>query len=278
MRQLLPTTVFVIDDDDAVLKRVTRESLRNTNLGVLTAQDLTTAVDYFKGGFPIGAVLADLNFRTETQNQSLGIYDGFDLLAYVQRTRPELPLYVLSIDVDDPASRRNATAKNLNIRGWYDKLKPVDSQFSPWQRIERDLICDALKAKDEFRQQVTEAGESPMDLLNDERVAEKVQGVMNYPRLTYLQRLPAGSPYRLKRPIEVHCWPTVHDGDEFFAAAVRIPLLDQEARGEDLVYAIEALAQLLVDEKKALDAENEQHLKGYASFITQRFNEYLELI
>jgi CheY-like chemotaxis protein len=271
MKRRLPTTVFVVDDDQIVLRRLTKESLRNTNLGVLTADDLPTAVQFVDEDFPIGAILADLNFRSDTQDAKRKIYDGLGFLSYVKKTKPNIPVYVMSMDVDDRASRQQAEEMGLTVRGWYDKLSEQD-QFSPWVRIERDLILQALKSEPDFREKATQGGESAVELLTDERVAEKVRTIFNYPRLTYLQYLGKGCGYALRKPIAVHCWPDI---DGYSAKAVRIPLL-VEAQGGDPVEAIENLGDLIVRERAHLDAENDGNVTGYLRFIRDQLEMYIE--
>ena len=267
-----PSTVFVIDDDAVVLRRCRREYLQGTSLGVLTAEDLKTAVHYLEEGLPVGAVLADLNFRPETQYQERDLHNGLDLLAYIRKIRPEVPLYVMSMDAGDKGLQQMAHDQKVPIRDWYDKLAPRGSRSSPWARMERDLIVQALKAESSFQARAAELGESAVDLINDEKVAEKVRDIFNYPRLTYLQQLPANSPYALAKPLEVHCW---QEDARFRVAAPRVPLL-MDVYGYDVVHAIDNLSEAIVSEKKALDAaKNEGQLAGYALYLHQQLGEYL---
>ena len=268
----LPSTIFFIDDDPAVLRRVTKDSLRETNLGVLTAEDLPMAVKFLEEDFPIGAILADLNFRPVTHDKKHQIHDGLDFLHFATQGKPNLPIYVLSIDANDRAIRHKADRMGLNIKGWYDKLSPQQGQFSPWARIERDLILQALKSEPSFRAEASKTGEDPVELLTDEHVAERVRSIFNYPRLTYMQYLPKGSNFRLKEPIAVHCWPS---GNRFAAKAVFIPLL-VEAEGEDPVEALENLSELLIKEKVVMDSEDEAHVSGYARYIKEQLSGYIE--
>jgi CheY-like chemotaxis protein len=267
---ILPTTVFVVDDDQTVLRRVEKESLRSTNLGVLTASDLPTAAEFLER-YPVGAVLADLNFRTDTRDIKRNVHDGLEFLNYVHKKHPNLPVYVFSMDVSLGGHQQRAKQMGVPVRDWYDKYNANTSQYSPWVRIERDLILNALKREPGMREKASKLGENPAELLTDEHVAEKVRQALSYPRLTYLQHLPDDARFRLKEPLEVHCWP---EGDECVAKAIRLPLLT-EARGEDPVEALDRLAELIIGEKTALDEEQDR-LVGYAKFIREQLEAYLE--
>jgi hypothetical protein len=55
-----------------------------------------------------------------------------------------------------------------------------------------------------------------------------------------------------------------------------VPLL-VEAEGEDIVEALDNLADLIVSEKVALDSEDESRVSGYARFLREQLAIYLEV-
>jgi CheY-like chemotaxis protein len=270
-RYKLPATVFVVDDDSTVLRRFAKESLRDTNLAVLTAEDLPSAVELLDAQGSIAAVLADIHFRPETHDLTRNMHSGLDFLKYVQEQMPDVPLYVMSMDAEDRASKRRAEDLELHVCAWYDKLQHASNHLTPWSSIERDLIRTALKSKEEFREAARRQIDDPAELLRDENVAEKVRKLFDYPRLTYLQYLPRHAPYRLKAPIKVQCWP---ENEQYVARAAGIPLL-VEGHGQDAVEAVEDLADALVNEMQGFEADSAQRVSGYALFIKEQLEKYL---
>lgn len=146
----LRPVVLLVDDDPVVLQRVRKEVLRNTQLGVLIAETLPAAIALLDQNFPVGAVLADLYFRSETHDRDRNIRDGLDLLGLIRDQHPDIPGYVFSVAADDRSHRAKAMQMGLRVRDWLDKL----SSDQPWVQIERELIVDALKADSTFREMV----------------------------------------------------------------------------------------------------------------------------
>jgi hypothetical protein len=107
-----------------------------------------------------------LDFRKDTQDPDRQLYDGLSWARYVQGVRPDIPIYVLSMNADDRRIQGVAREMGLNVRGWYDKLRPRSDRFSPWLQIERDIIIEALKSEASFRREAQTTGENPADLLH----------------------------------------------------------------------------------------------------------------
>ncbi len=269
-RLSLPTTMLVVDDDDAILRKVRRESLRTTNLGVLVADNLSDAVRIMESGIEIGALLVDLNFRADTQDEERCLHTGLDFLEYVAQRHRAVPKYVLSVDATDQHSRADAAQRGIHVQNWFDKMSPDSSQLAAWVKIERDLIKSALLSDSTLREKLSD-GSDLADLFRDDRVAEQVRTAIRYPRVTYIQKLEGRRAITVRRPIEVLCWE--REG-RYFARASQIPLL-QDGESDDPVDAIDELADLLREEFMSL-ADSSSGLIGYAEYIYKVLCEHLD--
>lgn len=269
----LTGVVFIIDDDEAVLRRLTRETLKHSSMGVLTASHLADVLPYLEK-YSVDAVLADIKFRHEMQHHTLRIFDGLDALKGVNARWPTIPLYVISMDIADRSCLEKAKRLGVEVSAWFDKLGGRPKQLLPWQAIERDLCLRALKSDRLLQSKVTALGHEIGDLLVDENLANRLRShklLVNVAHRTYLQNLPDDCGYILREPLEVHCW---QEGKIVKTSSRKIPVLI-EGEGEDVVEALDSLADQLVQEKRTLDAEDTAHVSGYADYIKNQLGAYL---
>ena len=267
----LPTTVLVVDDDEAVLRRVSREALLRTNLGVLVADSMGQAVDILRSGVALGAILVDLNFRPDTRDPARNLNNGLDLLALVAEERAELSRYVLSVDATDRAFARRASDRNIVVRRWFNKLAADTSQLNPWDGIERDMIRDALFAEPSFREATGVGNSSPDDIQSMDAIVDRVR-CLSYPRVTYIQSFETRPNMTVIKPIEVL---VRRMGDSYGARAVDIPLLI-EGFGDDPVEALEDLSDSLVEEIDSLMGTGDR-ATGYARYLVSILKEHVKV-
>ena len=261
-RRFLPAPVLVVDDDQAILRKVSRESLRRTNLGVLVADNLTDAAQLFESKIELGAVLIDLHFRTETHDESRNLRSGLDFLAYINRAREGLPKYVLSVDATDQQRQSEAKQRGIGVRSWFDKLSAASTQPTPWAGIEYDLVRSALLSNTELLNAAVRNGLNLSEFLKKDEVTDEVRTMLPRPRMTYLQDIEGEPATTVIKPIEVICW---EEDRRYLAKASATPLL-QNGEGADPVEAIEELGELLRDEFWSL-SQNAPRLVGYAEYI-----------
>ncbi len=271
-RPQLPTTVLVVDDDEAVLRRVSREALLRTNLGVLVAESMAQAVEILNSGVPLGAILVDLNFRPSTRDPGRNLNNGLDLLELAASENPQLSRYVLSVDAADRAFERRAADKKFTVRRWFNKLAADTAQLNPWDGIERDIIRDALFAEPSFRAANGAEDFDPGELASMDEVVDRVRRTLAYPRIAYIQSFETRPDLTVIKPIEVV---VRRVGGGYEARAVDIPLLI-DGSGDDPVEAIEDLSDSLVEEIDTLVGAGER-ATGYAQYLVEIFREHVRV-
>ncbi|MCG7962465.1 MAG: TIR domain-containing protein [Candidatus Thiodiazotropha taylori] len=169
---------MIIDDDPAVARVVLRRIQEETNLVAIIAEDLRQACLFVDDDrLRLDAVIADINFRPETQNHDRDINDGLEFLAYANKKRSSLRMYIVSVYTGE-AEKTKADKLGLNISGWYQKLNfgMKGQTVPPWKEIEKNMLGGASKQPDtdEYLYDIFLAHNSK-DKKEVERLAEEIE-------------------------------------------------------------------------------------------------------
>ncbi|MFD0894265.1 response regulator [Luteolibacter ambystomatis] len=271
MNETYSPVALIVDDDEAVVARLSRNFLRETSMGVLVAQTLSEAADLIENDdVRIDALVMDLNFREGTRDDSRDLRDGLDFIQFAQKARQEVPTAVVSVEGDDADRKTQAQRMKIRVNSWHPKLGQQPGPLSPWATVERACLTKTLKTDRDFRSRLKQLGIEVQDLLTDEAIAEKVRKVVRFPRLTYLTNL--GSDFEAIRPIEVIC-SQVGKG-RYSASAIQIGMLTS-GEGENLDEAVEDLAGILVEEAK-LYLSGDYEPMGYAAKVRDNLLSFLK--
>jgi len=264
---------LIVDDDEAVVKRIERNFLRETSIGVISANSLRRAADLISDkSIRIDALVADLNFSAGTRDQGRELHDGLELIQFAEKNRPEISSVVLSVEGDDAVRHRRAKELGLHVHRWFPKLSPPGGPLSPWATVERACLTNALRKDRDFRDRCKELKIEVRDLLSDEAIAEKVRHVVRFPRLSYLTDV--GEDFEVVKPIEVLCMKA--DENRYTASAIQIGMATS-AEGESLDEAINELRAMLAAEMKHLTAEK-QEPTGYAAHVKKMLKIFLRTV
>lgn len=261
MTRMYAPVALVIDDDPFAAGRVHREFLTKTSLGVLEARDLETAYRFIRDpNLKIDVVVTDVGFTPETryEDDHLELHDGLDFIAQVERLRPDLESYILSVLVKAKAYHDRATKEGLRIAAWVDKLDSADV----YRDVERACMVKALKRDSEFRDSARAAGVDVRDFASDEAIADRIRNTLVLPRLTYLRRLP--TPFEISQPIEVLCVKETDD-ECYRASAPHIGLIT-DATGDTVQDALDKLGDLIVAEFEFFEQATHA-VVGYAAHV-----------
>jgi len=266
---------LIVDDDPIVVKRLSREFLRETSMGVLPAYDLRRAANLLADpSVRIDALVTDLNFAGNTRDDANQLSDGIDLVKFAEHERPEAPAFVVSIEADDQVHRQRAKSLKAKVEGWHMKIpRPgvVPPALSLWATAERACLSNVLRKDPDFRARLKDLKIDVRDLLDDNAIAEKVRGVMKFPRLTYITEL--GDEFEVLKPIEVMCARV--EKNRYSAGAIQIGVLTT-GEGENLDEAVKELGQMLVAEAKFLFGET-QSPAGFAAIVKKNMREFLQV-
>ncbi|MFO8102196.1 MAG: response regulator [Dehalococcoidia bacterium] len=130
-------TVFVVDDDDNIVKAMIR-ILKNEGFEVYAATDGRNALE----------MTARRKFDLMFLDIMMPGFSGLDVMALMQAARPEMPIVIISA-LNDAATKNEA----LNL-GAYDYLtKP----FGPKQIVE---VANRILGSEEEKSESTETPES----------------------------------------------------------------------------------------------------------------------
>ncbi|MEO5917084.1 MAG: response regulator [Luteolibacter sp.] len=272
MDQTYSPVVLIVDDDEAVTRRMSRNFLQQTSMGVLVAQTLVNAANLIEDvDVRIDALVMDLNFREETRDDVRNLRDGLDFIQFAQKVRPEVPTAVVSVEGDDVDKKAQAKKGKIRVDSWHQKLGNENGPLSAWDTIERDCLTRTLKADQGFRSRLKELKIDVRDLLTDEAIAEKVRKVIRLSRLTYLTDV--GSDFHVCKPIEVIC--TQQGKYRYSASAIQIGIATS-GEGDDPVEAINDLAEILVAEAKLFLTEAHEPV-GYAAKVKKNLLSFLKV-
>lgn len=92
-----PKCVMVVDDD-AVIRMVVSEAMRDAGLQVVEASCSAEAMSYLRSGAPVDLIFSDI--------QMAGPYDGLLLAHQIRGINPAIPV-ILTSSGDKPASLSN---------------------------------------------------------------------------------------------------------------------------------------------------------------------------
>jgi CheY-like chemotaxis protein len=133
-------TVLVVEDDQYMRRRIMRMFHDETSLRVIEAASIVDAADLLEDAHSrFDAVLCDIGFPSEARDFRRNLNDGLDLLVFAQRVRPDLRLYVLSVNSDEAVERDRAQHLGVSILGWFPKLALGSSLERFWSQIEKQL-------------------------------------------------------------------------------------------------------------------------------------------
>ena len=141
---------------------------------------------------------------------------------------------------------------------------------SPWPKVERDLFKKALSKDKTLKMRLKELGIKTDKEPDIDIISEQVRASLKVPIKTYLQEL--DEEYIVKEPIEVIC--TIDEDNIVSANALKLGLL-QNGEGENIEEALDELANLIIDQKKFFDQEDENNIYGYAALVKNRFDQFI---
>ena len=274
MTQTFSPTVFVVDDDPAALEIIRQRFYEHTSLGVLGCRSLLEAREIIEdGSIQVNAILSDLSFTPDTQDDENHLYDGIDFLQRAKEIVPEIPQYVCSVWGRKKSYIQRSQNQNLEVREWFPKLAMdvATNQVAPWVRIERDLYRDALIQNREF---IERACSNDISLITPDspggEIVEWVRKSIQPIRQTYLQHL-GEDRFKLTKPIRVIC---EEAEGRYIAEASQLGLIIP-GEGESLQEALDDLSEIIIDQYEDF-LQTEPHLiVGYAEKVFSRLNDLI---
>jgi CheY-like chemotaxis protein len=271
MNRSYSPVALIVDDDEAVVRRISRNFLRETSMGVLQAHTLGQAAELIEDhNIRIDALVTDLNFSGDTRDESRDLHEGLELIQFIEKNRPEVPSVVVSVEGDEASKHTRAKEMGIHVRKWYQKLGPMTGPLTPWATVERECLANALKKDRDFRARLKELGIEVRDLLSDEAIAEKVRSVVKFPRLTYLTDV--GNDFEVVTPIEVIC--SRENKQRYSASAIQIGMATC-GEGENLDEAVKDLAVMLAAEAKLFQDEAHEP-RGFAAIVKKNLGLFLK--
>jgi CheY-like chemotaxis protein len=140
-------TILIVDDDPHITRRWAKEFAQNTNLKPVEATSLRNAWEIMASrGYDIDAVIADLFFDADSQDPAHDLYDGIDLLRFINLRHPSIPLFVISASADMANYKSKAASLKVPVNEYFDKLMTADPREPAWKKIERQLFDDNVTA------------------------------------------------------------------------------------------------------------------------------------
>lgn len=269
-------TVLLVDDDPAVLDIFGRRFHEHTSLGIMKMKNLGDAYNFLmQEQHTMDALLADISFVPETQDDEHQLYDGLDLIGLSQKRFPDMPRYVCSVYGQDKIYLDRAKELNLVIVNWFPKLAMDQSvEDSPWNRIERDIYYNTLKANANLLEQAEQAGINSASLDNN-AVLDWIRTSIRPCRQTYFQQFGRGQTgYRVIKPIKVIC-EEMEDG-QVSAEAPALGLL-LPGMGGNVDDALANLGELIIEQYEEFLSVGRDQLVGYAAKVFERIEEHVAL-
>jgi CheY-like chemotaxis protein len=265
-------TVLVVDDDKLVTKRWVREFHRSTSLGVVVANSLRDAADIVEDKeVQIDAVVSDIVFDYQTDDQARHLGDGIDFLEWLEKSLAiSIPKFVISASIEMSAYRQKAQQKALRVEGFFDKFSSAGNEPA-WMQIQRAVIRRKFGSDSDIAvmldQAVGDEGRPGIDLVN--QAMSRLQLTVR----TYIQDLPATDNVRAVKPIEAIC--IAKDG-RIHAYAPSLGLL-AETSGDTVSEALDELANAISLEAYGLLENQPAKLSDYAGRVADRLRKYISI-
>lgn len=271
-RTAFAPTVLIIDDDDGVTRRWTKEFHRKTSLGVLVANSIPEGISLATDSeLKVDAIVADILFDAAKQDDGRNISDGIEMLRYLTKDRKiRVPMFVVSASHEMMDYKETAEREGVPVLQYYDKLSAAGPEIPAWVDIQRRLLERVFGPESGVTRAISDIKmdhEGAIDVLN-----ETLCG-LQLPTRTYIQSLGEHRPI-VKRPIEVVCVARSSTEVEAFSPALGLPT---SGRGDDVQSAVENLRDVIAFQIDALFGEKEEALCGIARSVAHRLNDYVQI-
>lgn len=271
--------VLIVDDHPDFGRHFKGLMLDKGGIGSLFVRTLGEAADLLEERvISFDAVLADWDFATG-EDRGRNLFDGLDLLGFVNKIAPELRTYVLTAQYESPGFKAKIASVGYDMDNVIkkneipltDETEQTATAAPPWRKVRADIM-------------VGRAGEVLADGAREKvKLSAATGNIANLldknmpPVSTFVEELEGG--YRLKKPIEIVCVPDSNeDGTALVrASAPKLGLL-VEAFGETPSQAIEALQLAIREQADDVFSANDDELVGFGKTIKESFQDYMEPI
>jgi len=262
-------TVLIVDDDELVTRRWSREFLGNTSLGVIVANSLKEAADLVEeGGVNIDAVVADMYFGYGTSDDARDLGDGLAFLAWTRKQGLDVPLFVISANVDMIDYRKRSEALDLHVVEFFDKFSFGATGESIWMRIQRAILEQKVGGPDGL---AVLAGSASVEESASTEALNRALSRLQLAVRTYLQQLPDKS-FKILKPIEVICVAQTDGTVKAYAPALGLLTV---AQGESVREALELLGEAIGVEAQSLMKASPNGLSEYAALMVTKLRNFV---